>query len=274
MVPPQLGDQQSLNSALTHYRQGLHSDPEHKGLKKLFRQVKKLLKFMKNAEEEMARGEFAEAADDWQSALEVDTTHAQLNKDLYLQLCECRLKLKQYSEAQQACEDVMTIDDSIALAYSKLSEAQLGLEQFEEAVRSAKRAFELDDSSREFKEGVHRAEAALKQSKSKNYYKILGVARDANAKEIKKAYRKMALEWHPDKHGDKDEAERESVQKRFHDIAEAYEILSDEETRARYDRGEDVTGNAGAGQQSRPFNPFGNGNFFQQGGRTFHFNFG
>lgn len=270
-----MGDRQSLEAALTHYRQGLHSDPEHKGLKKLYRQLKKLLKFMGNAEDEMARGEFAEAAEDWQAALDVDEAHPQLHKDLYLQLCQCQLKLKKYAEAQRSCEQVIAIDDGNALAFAKLSEAQQGLEQFEEAVRSAKRALELDDSSREFKEGVHRAEAALKQSKNKNYYKILGVARDAGAKEIKKAYRKMALEWHPDKHTDKDESEREQVQKRFHDIAEAYEILSDEETRARYDRGEDVAG-AGAGQQpqGRPFNPFGNGNFFQQGGRTFHFNFG
>lgn len=222
----------------------------------------------------MTRGVFAEAVEDWQSALEVDPTHALLNKDLYLQLCVAQLHLKAYAEAKDACERVIALDDTVALAFAKLSEAQLGLEQFEDAVRSAKRAFELDDSSREFQEGVRRAEAALQQSKNKNYYKILGVARDVGQKEIKKAYRKMALEWHPDKHADKDESEREVVQQKFHDIAEAYEILSDEEMRAKYDRGEDVTGNAANRQQSQPFNPFGGGHFFQQGGRTFHFNFG
>ncbi|KAE8892913.1 hypothetical protein PF005_g13209 [Phytophthora fragariae] len=93
------------------------------------------------------------------------------------------------------------------------------------------RASELDESNRDFKEKVAQAEAALKQSKTKNYYfevlyKILGVARNSEAKEIKKAYRKQALEWHPDKHTDQDDAEREAVEKRFHDIAEAYEIPS------------------------------------------------
>lgn len=270
-----LGDKQSLEAAVTHFRQGLHSDPEHKGLKKLFRQLKKLLKLIGNAEDEMARGEFVEAVGDWEAAIEVDPMHGELNKELFYQLCVSQLHLKQYAKAQASCAHAISIDDGRAAAHAKMSEALLGLEKYEEAVREAKRAHELDESSREFQEAVHRAEAALKQSKNKNYYKILGVARDASSKEIKKAYRKQALEWHPDKHADKDEAEREEVHKKFHDIAEAYEILSDDDVRAKYDRGEDVTGNAQS-QEQNPFgrNPFGNANFFrQQGGHTFHFNF-
>jgi DnaJ family protein C protein 3 len=210
---------------------------------------------------------------DWESAIEVDPMHGALNKDLFFQLCVSQLHLKQYAKAQTACTKSLRIDESNAAAHAKLSEALLGLEQFDDAVREAKRAFELDDNSREYQEAVHRAEAALKQSKNKNYYKILGVPRDVSAKDIKKAYRKQALEWHPDKHADKEESAREEINKKFHDIAEAYEILSNEELRAKYDRGEDVTGN---GQGQDPFqrqNPFGNSNFFRTRGPSFHFNF-
>ncbi|ETI41484.1 hypothetical protein F443_13287 [Phytophthora nicotianae P1569] len=266
-----LGDKQSLEAAQSHYRQGLHSDPEHKGIKSLYRRLKKVLKYVNRAEDAMQRGAHAEAVEEWQSALEVDPDHSAMNKEFFLQLCTSELHLKHFKEARDACEKTVAIDNGYALAFAKLSEAQIGLELYEDAVRSAKRAAELDDS-REFKEKVAQAEAALKQSKTKNYYKILGVARNSEAKEIKKAYRKQALEWHPDKHTDKDEAEREEVEKRFHDIAEAYEILSNEETRAKYDRGEDVTGNPQ--QQQQRGNPFSNAHFFQQGGRTFHFNFG
>jgi molecular chaperone DnaJ len=65
----------------------------------------------------------------------------------------------------------------------------------------------------------------------RDYYDVLGVSRDASADELKKAYRKMALKYHPDKNpGDKDSEEK------FKEAAEAYEVLSDQDKRSRYDR--------------------------------------
>ena len=67
----------------------------------------------------------------------------------------------------------------------------------------------------------------------KDYYEILGVARDASQDDIKKAFRKLARDTHPDANPDDPEAEA-----RFREIAEAYEILSDPQRRAAFDRGE------------------------------------
>lgn len=63
------------------------------------------------------------------------------------------------------------------------------------------------------------------------YYEILGVDKDANDAEIKKAYRKLALKWHPDKNTDN----REEAERMFKVISEAYEVLSDPEKRKVYD---------------------------------------
>lgn len=72
--------------------------------------------------------------------------------------------------------------------------------------------------------------------KFQDYYEVLGVPRDAEAQAIKKAYRKLALAWHPDKHQEKGEAKREAAEVRFKAISEAYEVLSDPEKRGKYDR--------------------------------------
>jgi curved DNA-binding protein len=65
----------------------------------------------------------------------------------------------------------------------------------------------------------------------KDYYKILGVSKDASESDIKKAFRKLALKYHPDKNPGNKEAE-----KKFHDINEANEVLSDKEKRKKYDQ--------------------------------------
>jgi len=71
---------------------------------------------------------------------------------------------------------------------------------------------------------------------SKNYYKTLGVERNASAQEIKKAYRKLAVKWHPDKHKD----DKKEAEEKFKEIGEAYSVLSDPKKKQIYDlHGED-----------------------------------
>lgn len=83
----------------------------------------------------------------------------------------------------------------------------------------------------------------------KDYYEILGVSRDASQDEIKKAYRKMALKYHPDKNPDDNEAEQ-----KFKDAAEAYEVLGNEDKRRRYDQfGHDGLKDNGFGSAGQGF---------------------
>jgi DnaJ-class molecular chaperone len=110
-----------------------------------------------------------------------------------------------------------------------------------------------------------------------DYYDILGVSKNASADEIKKAYRKQALEWHPDRHKD----DKEAAEKRFKEINEAYQVLSNPEKKAAFDQYGHAAFTPGGGNpfaggfpggQSGPFtytyttggdgqNPFGNFDF-------------
>ena len=101
----------------------------------------------------------------------------------------------------------------------------------------------------------------------RDYYDVLGVARGADASEIKSAYRKLAIKYHPDKNPDNKEAEE-----KFKEAAEAYEILSNPEKRQRYDQfghaGNSAQGFGGGGMNmddifSQFGDIFGGGNPFE-----------
>lgn len=91
----------------------------------------------------------------------------------------------------------------------------------------------------------------------KDFYSILGVSRTATADEMKKAYRKLAMQYHPDKNPDDKKAEE-----KFKEISEAYDVLSDSEKRDMYDRfGHAGANNFGGGGAGGPFGAGGFGGF-------------
>ncbi|OQR97852.1 hypothetical protein ACHHYP_09890 [Achlya hypogyna] len=102
-----------------------------------------------------------------------------------------------------------------------------------------------------------------------DYYQVLGVAKTATEEELKKAYRKMALKWHPDKNPDS----KDLAQKKFQEVNEAYEVLSDKQKREIYDQyGEEglkggipQPGGAGGPQPGVHFS-----SGFPSGGFSFH----
>ncbi|MCW5747424.1 MAG: molecular chaperone DnaJ [Alphaproteobacteria bacterium] len=91
---------------------------------------------------------------------------------------------------------------------------------------------------------------------SQDFYDLLGVGRSASADEIKKAYRKLAMQFHPDRNPDDKAAE-----KKFKEINHAYDILKDEQKRAAYDRFGAAAFEGGAGPNGPGAGPFGAGGF-------------
>lgn len=87
-----------------------------------------------------------------------------------------------------------------------------------------------------------------------DYYDVLGVPKNSSDQDIKKAYRKLALKWHPDKNPEN----KQQAEENFKEISEAYDVLSDPEKRQVYDRygKEGLTGGAGGGPGRGGFSGF------------------
>lgn len=107
-----------------------------------------------------------------------------------------------------------------------------------------------------------------------DYYKLLGVSRDAGEDEIKKAYKKMALKWHPDRNAGSEEAS-----KKFKEISEAFEVLSDKNKRTIYDQVGEEGLKGGGSAPGAGFPGFAGGSGFSSasgfpGGSTFTFTSG
>ena len=269
--------------AIKHFREGLKLDPEHKGCKEGHKLVKKIDKKKKKGDTEMDAKNFVEAIEHYKGAIDIEPDHVNFKKPTSFLIVKAYSKNKQHKEAIALAQSLVDEFEKTIDTLWALGDAQTDAEKFDDALRTFREALEAApegeaEDTKKAKEKVRQAEVALKQSKEKNYYKILGLPRTASAKDIKKAYRQLALEWHPDKNADN----KEEAEKKFQDISEANEVLSDPELKAKYDRGEPVFENQGGGGGGRGgFNPHqqffhhfqqGGGGFGGGGGRQrFHF---
>ncbi|KAI0666092.1 hypothetical protein C8Q78DRAFT_1083340 [Trametes maxima] len=281
-----------LSPALSTLKQCLHFDPDSPKCLSLHRSIKAFDKSFKNLDKLVQKEDWRgviklllgkdEAGSDGfmekfdaalaehtaRDALEVhpqipipDGKRASPRRAVMLRsLCRAYVKLNQAKKGDQWCNALLGMEgmENDGDALIGRSEALMANEEWEEAVRVLERAFEASGrSDREIHQKLQRAQRLLKQSKQKDYYKVLGVARDADTKTIKKAYRKAVMTAHPDKGGS--EAKMAAVN-------EAYEVLNNPELRQRFDNGDDP--NDPASQQGG--NPFQGGGFPGGFGQFFH----
>uniref|UniRef100_A0A3P8XHE7 J domain-containing protein n=1 Tax=Esox lucius TaxID=8010 RepID=A0A3P8XHE7_ESOLU len=111
--------------------------------------------------------------------------------------------------------------------------------KYEEAVRDYEKVYQTE-KTKEHKHLLKTAQLELKKSKRKDYYKVLGVGKNATEDEIKKAYRKRALMHHPDRHSAATSEVQKEEEKKFKEVGEAFTVLSDPKKKTRYDCGHDL----------------------------------
>lgn len=179
-------------------------------------------------------------------------------------------------KAQPYCSEALALNPQSLAGLLFKAQADIDEDKFEEAMSTLNTAKEHHSDTREIDSLLQRAQVLLKRSKQKDYYKVLGVDRNADERTIKRSYRQLTKQYHPDKAAARG-IPKEEAEKKMAAINEAYEVLSDSELKARFDSGDDPND---PHQGGSPFqgNPFGQGGgqqfFFQQGGPHFKFSTG
>ncbi|KAF2125696.1 TPR-like protein [Dothidotthia symphoricarpi CBS 119687] len=223
------------DKAIQHFRQALSCDPDFKDAVKYLRMVQKLERMKEEGNAAFKAGRIQHAVDTYTGALQVDPANKNTNSKILQNRALCQSRLKKWTEAVADCDRALELDPAYTKARKTRAKALGESGNWDEALREYKAIQEANPSEPGIAKEIRNAELEMKKSKRKDYYKILGIEKDATEQQIKKAYRKLAIIHHPDKNpGDEEAAER------FKEIQEAHETLSDAEKRERYDSGADL----------------------------------
>lgn len=229
----------NIDSASNHFMQVLRLAPDHKKAMNIFKKAKQLKKKKDEGNEVFKSGKLQEAYKIYTEALSIDPLNKKINSKLYLNRAIVLSRLNKLREAVDDCNMALKLEENYLKALLRRAKCYNDLGEYTEAVLDYEKAYSMD-KSKENKKLLQDAKFALKRSKRKDYYKILGVDRNATDDEIKKAYRKRALVHHPDRHANASDAEKKEQEKKFKELGEAYGILSDPKKKARYDSGQDM----------------------------------
>ncbi|RXG72663.1 DnaJ-like protein subfamily C member 3 [Armadillidium vulgare] len=242
-----------VDQALSEVRECLKLDPDHKECFSLYKRVKKIAKFTKDAQEYSNNKEYTECVSSAKKILKEEPNEKKIRFIGFDKLCQCEGEGGSPNLAITACNEALQINDE-ARIYCDRAEAHILNEDYDSAINDFKAALNKDSNLQRANQGLEKAQKLKKQAGKRDYYKILGVKRNASKREITKAYRSMAQKWHPDHY---EGEEKEKAEKMFIDIAAAKEVLTDDEKRAKFDNGEDPLDpeqNHGFGEHG--FNPF------------------
>lgn len=191
-------------------------------------------------------GKYRDAMQCYTEVLQVDPRAQSLNSKVFYNRALVNSKLGNLMDAIGDCSAALAANQAYLKALLLRARCHNDLEMYEECVRDYEQA-QTQQKTIEIRQLLNEAKVNLKRSKRKDYYKILGVGKQASTEEIKKAYRKRAMVHHPDRHSHSSDAEKKEQEKKFKEVGEAYAILSDAQKRMRYDSGKDMDDQFGGG---------------------------
>jgi DnaJ family protein C protein 7 len=228
------------DKAKEYFQHALKCDPDHSQSRLALKKAREISNLKEQGNDAFKNGKNQEAYDFYTLAIAVDPGNGKINSKLLYNRALVLSKLNKAKEAIADCNSALEADSGYQKALLKRARLYLETSQYEEAVRDFDAAQKLDPGNRELQQELRNAKLELKKSQRKDYYKIIDVPKDADDETIRKAYKKNALKWHPDRIATGTEEEKDTYDKNFKELGEAYAVLSDPQKKARYDSGVDI----------------------------------
>ena len=211
--------------------------------------------------------QYERAIDRYTEALAVDV-EGFLAQVLHGNRSQAYMKLGQLARCLDDCNVAVAVDASSIKMRLRRAACRLELRQADEAVIDYERVLEIDPENASALSGLERAEEVASggdgrkggvidfEGERLDPYEVLGLPKDCNAIQIKAAFRRLALVWHPDKHEGEDETAKAYAVTQFKRIRVAHQVLSNPSERSRLDEEGTIAVGKGAEGKVKPFHEY------------------
>jgi len=239
----------SIDYALKLCRSILRSDPDNDMAAKMYKILRQIKKEKEKGDDEFNSKQFGSSIRCYTQALNIcPKSVIGFRAILYFNRGTAHNRLKDYEKAVENCTSALHLNNQYFKAYMLRASSNIvlggvihlfeGQEYIKCALNDYEKALELSKDEEKLKQIQQKIEKCNKLL-NRDYYNILGVNRESSFSDIKKAYRKLALRWHPDRVANGTILEKENAEKIFRDINFAYECLSDQDNKQHYDLAQD-----------------------------------
>ena len=199
---------------------------------------------------------YDEAINEYTKLLEFDPENKNFISIILTNRALCYKKQGKNMEALKDADEAIKNNPNYATAYIRRALIYEEFKMFDDAKSDLSKAKELDPNNAKIEGYINEANQKGESARNRDYYQILGLQRNATPEEIKKAYRKMALKYHPDRNSESEQSKK-IAQRKFQDVSDAYSVLSDPKKKGMFDQGVDPlnpeTASGGAGGPGMSF---------------------
>lgn len=261
----------NIERALTHFQQVLQLSKDHERAKTLLGKSKQFKEKKDLAVKAVNEARLEDAERIYTEAIAIDQRNKGTNANLLADRAEVYFRMKRIPECVSDCEASLELDQGCLAAMlqrakchmenkeweagvrifermnnrdrhnqqskKKAGEAALKAGNHDEAYRLFSEALDVDKHNQKYRHLLREAKQQHLLATRVDYYQVLGIEKTCGDSEIKKAYFKKSKEYHPDRHANAEDEEKEEFSNKFKLAKEAYEVLSDSEKRKGYDTG-------------------------------------